>query len=300
MEEDRWTLELETEDGALLSVWGTGPSDVWAVGGHDRASLLLHFDGQSWQTAQAPGQGALWSVYGFSRDDVYAVGDAGLILHFDGSNWQKIASPTQQTLYGVWGQDSDNVWLVGGDITNHAGEAVILRGNENGFDVVEDLPAELVPSTLFKIYDGPQGLMAVGSEGAMLSYDGEAWSTESKLAEDAVFSLWGRGDGEFYTVGGQDRGELLHFDGSDWQRVMETQGGLSGVFTAPDHPTIAVGAGGLVLEVFEDNEVNRPQLPGWQRQPWLHGVWGDGTGTVYAVGGRSVAYPWEGVLYRRN
>ena len=46
-----WQVVHEDLDGALLSVWGTSASDVWAVGGDvgdGMGPLVIHFDGTSW------------------------------------------------------------------------------------------------------------------------------------------------------------------------------------------------------------------------------------------------------------
>ena len=40
--EANWTIDHATTDGVLLGVWGSGPDDVWIVGG----TLALHFTGK--------------------------------------------------------------------------------------------------------------------------------------------------------------------------------------------------------------------------------------------------------------
>ena len=47
-----WQIVEPHLDSALLSVWGTSASDVWAAGSDARdgqGPLVLHFDGASWQ-----------------------------------------------------------------------------------------------------------------------------------------------------------------------------------------------------------------------------------------------------------
>ena len=41
-------------DGALLSVWGTGPCDVYTVGGQPDAGVAYHFDGTDWTALELP------------------------------------------------------------------------------------------------------------------------------------------------------------------------------------------------------------------------------------------------------
>ncbi|HST60560.1 MAG TPA: sialidase family protein, partial [Longimicrobium sp.] len=61
----------------LLGVWGTSPSDVYAVG----AGPILHFDGTRWQPQGSYGWPTFRAVWGSSAGDVYAVGEKGLIVH---------------------------------------------------------------------------------------------------------------------------------------------------------------------------------------------------------------------------
>jgi hypothetical protein len=78
--------------------------------------------------------------------------------------------------------------------------------------------------------------------------------------------------------------------------------GLSGVFTAPDSPTIAVGRDAYVLEILPDGSEIEPQLPALPYDTVFHGVWGDQAGTTYAVGGDllSPTGPTHGVIMRRE
>ena len=78
----------------LNGIWGSGPDDVWAVGGEwvdDVTHLvaIFHWDGTSWTQVldlkQAPaGTEELLHVWGSGPSDVWAVGLSGTILHWDG------------------------------------------------------------------------------------------------------------------------------------------------------------------------------------------------------------------------
>src|SRR5690606_26285308 len=41
-------LERDAESGALLSVWGPSPSQVYAVGGNPESGAMVRFDGERW------------------------------------------------------------------------------------------------------------------------------------------------------------------------------------------------------------------------------------------------------------
>lgn len=72
-----WTSMPLPSKSVLNEIWGTSPSDVFAVG---EDGVVLHYDGAAW-TLATPTRAGLLGVWGSSPGDVYAVGAAGTILH---------------------------------------------------------------------------------------------------------------------------------------------------------------------------------------------------------------------------
>lgn len=297
-----WVVDHVESDGVLLSVWGSSSRDVWAAGGQVGRGLILHSTGGAWDRVEAPAPSLVWWVYGFTADDVYAVGEHGLILHFDGSSWQRIESGTDRTLYGLWGASGRDVWIVGGEPGGAPGSGVILRGNANGFSSVEGVPSDFVPDAFFKVYGITNDVIVVGRAGTVLRYDGQAWRRDAVPTDRAIVSLWARGPDDVFAVGGQEVGEILHFDGTRWSPLGALSGvaGLNGVFTGPARPVVAVGAGAAILEWSTTGTLVRRKAVGLDPRHVLHSVWGDEQGTVYAVGGSLLEYPapMEGVIVR--
>lgn len=298
-----WTLGHTTTDGVLLGVWGSSPTDVWAVGGQVDRSLVLHGDGKSWTAMEVSFPSLLYSVYGFSDSDVYAVGERGLILHFDGTAWTRVESNTERPLFGLWGASSDDVWIVGGDIHGPAGAAVVLRGAGGTFNRV-DLPDNIAPSVLFKAHGtASDDVMMVGAGGTVLRSDGTNWRRDPVPTREPLFSTWGHGTDDVYAVGGRGAGEIIHFDGTQWSQVLElpTGHGLRGVFTSADGSATTVGSQ-YIFHIARDGSVSQAQLPELDSSPVLHGVWGDEAGSTYAVGGDLDAYPrvMSGVILSRR
>lgn len=300
--EGSWAIHHRVADGAILSVWGSTPDDVWAAGGSVDRGIVLHSDGEGWTEVDTGATSMLWWVYGFAPDDVYAVGERGLILHFDGASWQRAESGTDLALYGVWGASGGDVWIVGGDPTQ-AGSAVLLRGQGTSFSPVA-LPDELRPSVFFKAYGYSESdIILVGTGGTVLRGDGVSWQRDPIPTREPIFSLWGRGRDDLYAVGGWASGTVLHFGGEGWTEVAAAAGsGLTGVFTGPDSPTIAVGSSAYVLEILPDGSEIEPAVPELSPSISLHGVWGDDAGTTYAVGGDMFTAdgPADGVIVRRR
>lgn len=153
--------------GSLSGVWGTGPNDVFVVGGSDRATQMgtsdtdgildrfgeiYHYDGTDWtQMAVPDGTDLLVWAYGFAPNDVYAVGRTGSGLHYNGTEWRPLADvwddiPTDEDLWGIWGTAPDDMWLVGG---------CIVPGSTGGCNV--DLEPQVIhwDGTSFTAYPTP-------------------------------------------------------------------------------------------------------------------------------------------------
>ena len=69
----------------FYGVWGTGPTDVWAVGHpiFKADESIFHYDGSSWTKTPPPKTSFLNAVHGSGTKDVWAVGKSN-ILHFTG------------------------------------------------------------------------------------------------------------------------------------------------------------------------------------------------------------------------
>jgi hypothetical protein len=299
-DQPQWSIDHET-DGALLGVWGTGPTDVWAVGGQTGRALVLHGNGKTWTPVEVDARATLFTAYGFTGTDVYAVGESGTIIHYDGNTWTRMESGTTQPLFGLWGATADDVWIVGGDVSGAPGSAVVLRGNRHGFTRVQDVPAGMMPRTLFKVHGfATDNVIMVGNDG-VLRWDGAVWSRDEVPMVVPLFSTWGRDASDYYAVGGIDAGEILHSDGTQWRLAFELPIGaaLRGVFATANEPTIAVGASSLVFEIDEQSTIAQAMLPELGTASFLHTVWGDGAGTIYVAGSN---YPQvtKGLILRRD
>ncbi|MBA4377822.1 MAG: hypothetical protein C0395_04080 [Gemmatimonas sp.] len=105
----------------LMSVWGTGPQDVFAVG---QPGVILHYDG-AWTLDSVPDT-MLTSVWGTSSSDVYACGHNGAIWHFDGSAWRRENSGTTADLFDIGRGPYGEIHAVGR-------EGTILRRTGGGW-----------------------------------------------------------------------------------------------------------------------------------------------------------------------
>lgn len=162
----------------LYGVWGSGPDDVWIVGGiPDGAAtadddLVLHWDGVALTRVAVPVRGAtLFKVWGAAADDVWVSGQGGTMLHWDGAAWTDRSAElaTAAPALTVHGCDGDEVYAVAGQ-TLYALEAGTWTERA-------DAP---ITSTVNGVSCGADGVLVVGNGGLRLRLDRATgtWSDE--------------------------------------------------------------------------------------------------------------------------
>ncbi|NOY90394.1 MAG: hypothetical protein GXP55_04220 [Deltaproteobacteria bacterium] len=293
-----WRIEQQHLPGAILSLWSSSPSDLFAAGGPLRTdggeSLVLHYDGVTWETMTTPGT-TLWWIFGFAADDVWATGERGTILHYDGASWSQVETPSHDyTLWGIWGASPDDIWSVGGVA---AGGAPSVLRHYDGVSWSDVPGVGRDGELLFKVWGtAADDVWAIGTGGATVHWDGAAWTRFDSGVSARLLTVRGRASDDIYAVGGLGTPTVIHFDGARWSPVaLEAFGGLMGVWTAPGQGLAVSGTRGILM-TDEGDGWAEPAAPS-PTELDLHAVWGDGTGRLYASGGDllSSAAP-EGVI----
>lgn len=304
---ERWQLVHSDLSGALLSVWGTSSTDVWAVGSDaldGTGPTVIHFDGESWSripTGEA--QGNLWWVFGFADGPVYMGGEQGVILRHwpesaggDGS-FTKLSTPGTGTVFGIWGATPDDVWAVGGDSSEIGGFAWRLAGDS--WVAEPALPADVTQSAaIWKVFGtAADDAWLVGSNGVSLHWDGSSFTPGATGVGSSLFTVHAN-EGRYVAVGGAATGIIVENSGDGWVNVTPDPPptGLAGVVLGEGGSGIAVGTFGTVYSRSADAgwvEVNLPFNIGSS----LHGSWIDETGGVWIVGGQVYTLPLsDGIL----
>ena len=210
----RWSVQQTIAHASLTGLAMTSASDGWAVGGivsnaqsFPNQSLLLHYDGHTWTSIQAPGQ-VLLSVAMTSATDGWIIGSTvganelgDLLLRYNGSAWsQTPLPPFLGSMNYLSPISASDVWAVG-----FAGASGGARNADARF--------------------------AGGGQNAFAHYDGKTWTEVqtpianqdgriSSLFMDASNDGWAIG-----WVGVPDGGVLgmkmvyLHYTGSRWTEV---------------------------------------------------------------------------------
>lgn len=299
-EQPGWQVVLDEGDldRAVLSVWGTGPSEVFVVGGPlgntGLSSLALRFDGSAWHDLKPAGEETFWWVSGSGSDDVWMVGEEGRIAHWDGASWESHASGVTSTLWGVWAFSPTEAWAVGGKPEGGVGPQndIVLRWDGSAW-VPEVLPGEPLGRSLYKVWGtSSDNLYVVGEYGTIWHRTAGGWALESDppIATGTLFTVFGCSETEVYAVGGKD---ILQWDGMAWARLDVTIfNGVNGVSCGGPGEVAVVGNGGLKRRLVEGAWVDELAV-----EPYgdMHAVWADGAGAFWAVGGDFFSKPAPGM-----
>ena len=207
----------------LWGVWGSSPSDLWAVGGNGRnpgEATLLHFDGTSWQLVplpvlQRPNVYALYKVWGSAPSDVWVVGQRGVVLRFDGSSWREELVGASDDLIAVWGTDADHVAMVGG-----RSNGVIASWNGSAFSIRPLAPLPCLNGVWMR---EPSVVHVVGVDGTTAVVDFESLEADAHYLDtsDDLHSVFGDANGQLTTVGGNLEASADPFRGVVYRRRLQ-------------------------------------------------------------------------------
>lgn len=289
-----WRLIDSELPAALLSVWGAGPDDVWAVGGDLRdgtGPLVVHYDGASWSRVPTGVDGGdLWWVFGFEGGPIFMGGTGGRILKYDGGTFTTMDTPSAATVFGLWGSSPTDVWAVGGELGTRGGFAWRNDGS-NTWTPEPSLPVETASTAaVWKVFGTrADDVWLVGSGSVSFQWNGTTLTEGQTGVGGSLFTVHGRG-GRYAAVGGLGSGVIVEYDGNTWQDVTPPSviSGLSGVVLGANEVGYTVGQFGSVF---------RRDAGGWHEEPTvltaenLHAVWMDDEGGVWSVGGRTAALP---------
>jgi len=273
----QWTRMFSGTAVEIRRVWGSGPSDVFAVG---RSGLVLHYDGSTWSPMASGAPLAFNAVWGSGPNDVYAVtgerGHGGR-YHFDGSKWTSLGKGPGAEAWGVWATSPNEVFAVG--------KYGIMRYDGSTWS---SMPCGLHGYGFEWVWgSGPKDVFAVGHS-TIMHYDGTKWKLMLNDNTKYFHCVWGSGPNDVYVVGftgpnwASASGLIMHYDGQAWSpvRTDTTTSDYISVWGSGPKDVFVVGVGGKVLHY--DGTDWSPMESGTTLH--LLGVWGNGSNDVYVVG----------------
>lgn len=302
---------LEDLPGALLSVSGRAPDEVYAVGadpGDGLGPMVMHWNGRYWRRLRSGASGDLWWI---SEKPVAGsfimAGEGGLLLSFepDTGRFDQLPTPGEQLLFGAWAAGDRHMWSVGGDESDPVNGGVVLvrdppdevptpaaggatTSHLGGVDWSVDTEAPKVREqglpTLFKVWGiDASDVWVIGREGVALHFDGLRWSTVDTGVDQPLLTVHGNGN-DVIAVGGAFDAVILELeDGRFVNRAPAGLPNMNGIFVAADGSAVAVGRGGTIAR-RRDGEWQGEDTP---LNPFYdyHAVWIDPRGGIWMVGG---------------
>jgi hypothetical protein len=127
---------------------------------------------------------------------------------------------------------------------------------------------------------GPPCAWAVGNAGAMLSYDGVAWTAHPGVSGQQLGGVWGRARDDVWAVG--DHETILHYDGASWTSKYGpgTDFSVTGAWGSARDDVWAAASFSTILHY--DGTAWTSQTDG--RLDTINAIWGSGPTDVWAVG----------------
>ena len=276
--------------GAVLSAWGTGPDDIFVVGGplgnSGFEAVAVHFDGKVWTKLAPGGVDSFWWVHGTSPKDVWMTGDKGRITHWDGATFNEQPRLTTARIWGLWAASPTDAWAVGGtpEGGSTAPNDVVLHWDGSAWKQ-ETLPGAPLGRSLNKVWGtSSTDVYVVGEAATIWHLKGATWTQETNPAKSNLLTVHGCSATDVYAVGGQD---VLHSDGTTWSKVDVTLGNsVNGVACGAAGEVLLVGFGGLKQRLVDGKWIDE-----FTSMPYgdLHGAWADGHGAFWAAGGDFVS-----------
>lgn len=306
---ETWSVAAQDLREAVMSIGGTSPTDVWAVGA-DRGEgpLVLHYDGAGWERLQTQERANLWWVHAFPNGPVFMSGGQSTILRYQDGQFERMRTPglSRHIIFGVWGHAPDDVYAVG---SIGAGNGFVWHYDGSEWSVVplpDSIPKDSYGNTpgLFKVWGDTGGnLWVVGGGGVILrSTSGGPLERVTIDSQAALFTVYGHGDRAFIVGGSGGQPAVYEVSGGGDPVRVDVEGVslLQGIATSAEGAVYACGAGGTILERTEG---------GWQSVDTglelsvqsLHAMWVDPEGGLWSVGGNVLGTTLDkGVILHRG
>lgn len=283
-------------EGALMSVWGFAPNQVYAVGGQPDRGAAWRFDGNSWAPLEVPEGPMLNWVHG-AGETLFFVGNQGRALRLREGEFETLETGTREDLWGVWAADDAQVWAVGGNARDFDAEPVLLHFDGQRWESIPLPELDRPTNALFKVWGlSSRQIFAVGAIGTILGFDGEEWKQMPSGASDDFVSLWGRAPDEIVAVGGRSNGMIARFDGERWEsEIIAGLPGFNGVWMDCTGTAHINGLNGVTLRLAPRSWDYTREITPTGRV--LHGIFGFDGGPRFGVGGTlDSSPPYQGVL----
>ncbi|NMC72197.1 MAG: hypothetical protein GYA57_19360 [Myxococcales bacterium] len=277
---------------SLVSVWGSSPQDVHAMGtATDRAgttsTAILRYDGTDWAFPESfwrPGTAGRGGWSG-SPSALYIVNGTSSVEVYDGSSWSTRTPPfVGIELLGVGGLAAGDVFLSGGQ-TSGEFFPVLYQLTASGEWMPLVVRPELPGEDLLAVHAlSANDVLAVGTGGTIVRRaPGEDFMDQmASGTTETLRGVWMASATEAFAVG--DNGTLLHWDGTAWTSMTSPADPWNGLRLNAVWGSSATN----VFVVGEFSTLLRYDGSSWSPVPVevlsdLTGIWGSSANNVFAI-----------------
>jgi hypothetical protein len=260
-----------TRQTALNAVWGSGPTDVWAVG---TRGTILHGDGTTFVSV-ATGTDTYFAVWGTAKNDVWTV-NATAPLHSDGFQTGAATFTAQKgTTWNANGASSGRIW------TGHstALAKIWLAG---------DYSSRFGPSSSF------WQLASSGDAGADagVTWSGTTACPAGQYCISSLRSLWATDSDHVWAVGPNGQAYALDSATQRFTQIdTKTTSDLLSVWASGPTDVWAVGLGGTIIHTTTSGAWSAVPSP---TTSTLHAVWGSSAKDIWAAGDGGALIHYDG------
>jgi hypothetical protein len=190
----------------LTSVWGSSPTDVWAVGAK---GVILHDEGGGFGEAVSPTTSDLFLVHGSAPGDAWAIGADGVILRLQGQTWSVFDQPSGSNWSGLFARAPEDAWLVGSD-----GVGSVVKHWDGAAWSKASVPAGDYKSVWAS---GPNDLFLLDYFSTLQHWDGTSLTPQTLSHVGMVDAVWATGPDDVWACGSYNYTiGFEHWDGKTW------------------------------------------------------------------------------------
>lgn len=277
-----WRSSLNISTQPLQSIWGDGTGKVWAVGNNN---TVVYWDGVSWTQEQSPNGIRLYGIAGTSAQEFWAVGELGTLHHHDATGWHPASTGATAAVYDVWAKAPEVAFSVGGGT-----QATAWKRSADSWQATTPAASTYALAAVWS-YTGAV-LWAVGPNGVIRRWSGNAWSDVVSNTTDALSDIWGFAEDDIWAVGA--RGRLVHWNGTSWSPTQAGTVDIESIWGIAPNDVWTVGQSG---NTYHYNGVSSWVLFPSCTTKALLGVWGNQSDRVLAVGVDGTVCLWNGTTW---
>lgn len=217
---------------SLRDIIGFSADNVYIAGSADylqpdysriTKSLIVHFNGSSWEVENIEPKGSLFCIWGDAPDNIWAAGNSNSIYHYNGTEWRSdsLNHPGYPALevslagHSITGNQAGGYYMLtysifpGGIYFQH-----ILTLQNNSWVAIDSL----WNLDMYELWMSPTGTLYITRDDGVYIYNGGSWTRISGYMQ--AFGIAGTSDENiFITARVDNHSKWFHYNGTDWAEL---------------------------------------------------------------------------------